>query len=373
MCRRRHHRGHLLGRERVVVAGDARALRRQVLEEQLQLIADRTVQADLAVGAAAHLDALLEPFLVRGADGDRQRRAQERRLARGLQVGEQVARVLRALVAQVGDPLVAVGLGPHDLVGVLDPAPRDPQRELVGQEAGVERDVDAEGKAFGRCEHQLGARAGKQGALGQRPRHELRLPAHAALRLDAQAAPAVLDVAVGPAQHVAFERREHGLAVALEDERPRLVQAVERGLAGTAAERATHEPLQLDPARGAHVEVARQARVSLVGAHAGRSSSAARSMRRSATETARLSAAHHVPRRLACRLRQIRGDVALGIAQADQDESRRDGVPQAPDVRALRLQVAPAGAVAPVHDAPMLAGLLETRESCDALRRPVHP
>ena len=36
-------------------------------------------------------------------DGDRERRPQERRTARGLQIGEQVARVLRALVGAVGD------------------------------------------------------------------------------------------------------------------------------------------------------------------------------------------------------------------------------------------------------------------------------
>ena len=43
--RRRHHRGHLLGGQHVVVARDARALARQVLQEQLELVAERPVQA----------------------------------------------------------------------------------------------------------------------------------------------------------------------------------------------------------------------------------------------------------------------------------------------------------------------------------------
>ena len=63
----RHHRRHLLGRERVVVARHPRALTRQVLHEQRQLIAQRAVQADLPVRAPTHLHALLELLLVLGA------------------------------------------------------------------------------------------------------------------------------------------------------------------------------------------------------------------------------------------------------------------------------------------------------------------
>ena len=75
----------------------------------------------------------------------------------------------------------------------------------------------------------------------------------------------MVDVAVAPAQHVGLQRREHGLAVALEDERLRLVQAVDLGLAEAAAERPSHQPLEFDRAGGTHVEVGGQARVGFVG------------------------------------------------------------------------------------------------------------
>ena len=39
----------------------------QVLQEQLQLVAERPVQADLAVGTPAHLHALLQLLLVGAA------------------------------------------------------------------------------------------------------------------------------------------------------------------------------------------------------------------------------------------------------------------------------------------------------------------
>ena len=224
----RHHRRDLLGGERVVVARDLRALAGQVLQEQRQLIAERAVQADLAVGAPRHLHALLQLLLAAGADRDRERRSEQRRSAGGLQVGEQVARLLRALVAEVGDALLAVGLRLDDLVGVLDPPPRDPQRQAVRQEARVQRKVDAERQRLRRREHQLHARARELRLLGQRAQHQLRLPARAGLRLDPQRAAAVLDVAVHPAHHVALQRRQRRLAVALEHERARLVQPVER-------------------------------------------------------------------------------------------------------------------------------------------------
>ena len=63
-------------------------------------------------------------------------------MARRLQVGEQVARVLRAVVAAVGDALVAPGLGAGDLVGVLHAAAHEAHREVVRQVAGAQREVD---------------------------------------------------------------------------------------------------------------------------------------------------------------------------------------------------------------------------------------
>ncbi len=91
-----HHRRHLLGGEGVVVARDPRALRRQMLKEQRDLIAERAMEAHLSIGAPARLHTLGERLLIGGADGDGERGAQERRTARGLQVGEQIARLLGA-------------------------------------------------------------------------------------------------------------------------------------------------------------------------------------------------------------------------------------------------------------------------------------
>ena len=75
----------------------------------------------------------------------------------------------------------------------------------------------------------------------------------------------MVDVAVAPAQHVRLQRREHGLPVAFEDQRLRLVQAVDLGLAQAAAECPSHQPLQFDRAGGTHVEVGSQAGVGFVG------------------------------------------------------------------------------------------------------------
>ncbi len=127
----RHHRRDLLARERVVVAGKPRALGGQVLEEELQLIADRTMQPDLAVGTPTHLDTFLEHALISRADRNRERRAQQRWPTRCLQIREQVSRLLGPLVAKVRHALLAVGLRAHDLVGVLDLPARQPQRQLV--------------------------------------------------------------------------------------------------------------------------------------------------------------------------------------------------------------------------------------------------
>src|SRR5439155_3959600 len=101
MRRGRHHGRHLLRGQRVVIADDPGALTRQVLEEQLQLVAQRPVQADLPVCAPAHLDALLQLLIAFGPHGYGERGPQQRRTGRGLQVCEQVARLLRALVAEV--------------------------------------------------------------------------------------------------------------------------------------------------------------------------------------------------------------------------------------------------------------------------------
>ena len=127
---RRHHRRELLGEEHVVVTRHPGPLPRQVLDEQLQLIAERTMQlAPRRYARGSDSIAALELRLASGADGECDRRAQQRRPARRLQVGQQVARFLGALVAQVRDSLLAHGLGASDLIGVLDLAARDPHRQ----------------------------------------------------------------------------------------------------------------------------------------------------------------------------------------------------------------------------------------------------
>ena len=115
-----------------------------MMQEQLQLVADGTMQRDLAVRPAAHLDSFLELLLIGRAHGDCERRPQERGTARRLQMRQQVPRLLGALVPQVGDSLVPVRLGPHDLIGILDPATSNPQGQLVRQVARGQRDVDGE-------------------------------------------------------------------------------------------------------------------------------------------------------------------------------------------------------------------------------------
>src|SRR5207253_10528757 len=113
-------------------------LRWKVQPEQLQLASQRARKAYLTEGAPAHLDAALELGLIGCPDRDRERRAQERRATRGLQIREQIASLLGALVADVRDPLLAVGLCPHDLLGLLAPAPREPPSELVVEQACVQ-------------------------------------------------------------------------------------------------------------------------------------------------------------------------------------------------------------------------------------------
>ena len=261
----RHHRRHLLGRERVVVAGEPRALAGKVLKEELQLIPERSMQTDLAVGAPAHLHASLELGLARGPDRDHERRSEQRGATGGLEIGQQVPRLLGALEAEVRGALLPLGLRTQDLVSVLNPTARDPDRQLVGQEAGVEREVDPEREAFRGGEHELRPGAGEVHALRQRAEHQLRLPAAAPLGVDHQRAPSMLDDAVAPAHHVALERREHGSAVALERERPWLVEPVDLRFADTAAEAAPDQPLQLHHPRRPHLEEVSDPRVGQLG------------------------------------------------------------------------------------------------------------
>ncbi len=67
----------------------------------------------------------------------------------------------------------------------------------------------------------------------------------------------MLDVAVKPTHHVAFQWREQRFSVALESQCSGLVQALDERLAEAAAERPAHKPLQLDAARGPGTQEAR--------------------------------------------------------------------------------------------------------------------
>ena len=78
----------------------------------------------------------------------------------------------------------------------------------------------------------------------------------------------MLDVTVDPAQHVPLQRRQHRLAVALEDQRSRLVQPVDRRLPQPAAESPPHEPLQLDSPGGSRGQELDQPCMSLIGENA---------------------------------------------------------------------------------------------------------
>src|SRR6185437_1400362 len=98
------------------------------------------------------------------------------------------------------------------------------------------------------------ARSRKRGSLWQGAQHKLRLPADAELGLDPQRAAPVLDKTIHPTHHVALQRREQGVAVAFESQRARLVQSIDAGLAQTAAEGSTDEPLQLDSSRRTHAQ-----------------------------------------------------------------------------------------------------------------------
>ena len=91
-------------------------------------------------------------------------------------MAEQITGLLRALVGEVRDALLAIGLCTHDLIGVLDPPSGNSQRQLVRQKSRVQREIDSKRQAFRGSEHQLGASTGELGLLGQGPHDELDLP-----------------------------------------------------------------------------------------------------------------------------------------------------------------------------------------------------
>jgi hypothetical protein len=129
--RGRHHRCHLLDHERVVVAPRARGLAGEVLAEELELLAERAMQRDLAEGPPAGRHPALELVGLGGGDRYREACSEQGWATRGLQIAEQVACGLGALVALVAGPLVAVVLGAQDLIGVLDAPAHQPHGRAV--------------------------------------------------------------------------------------------------------------------------------------------------------------------------------------------------------------------------------------------------
>jgi hypothetical protein len=74
----------------------------------------------------------------------------------------------------------------------------------------------------------------------------------------------VLDEAVAPSHDVGFERRKHGGAVALKNQRLGLVQTIHSRLSKTAAEAATNEPLNLGCSRRPHVKESSDTRMCVI-------------------------------------------------------------------------------------------------------------
>ncbi len=143
------------------------------------------------------------------------------------------------------------------------------------------------------------------------------------LGLDPQEAAVVLDVAVDPAQHVPLERRQHCLAVALEDQRARLVQPVDLRLAQTATEGSPDEPLKLDAPCGSRGQELDQSRVSLIGANAKALQLTGLEERRIAEGECLAECPPPVARLPFERSGEIARNVTLGLAQAHEQEQRR--------------------------------------------------
>ena len=162
----------------------------------------------------------------------------------------ELAGELGALVGLGARAVVAVALLGEDVVGVHEPAADHADRLLVGDVAGAEDRVDGELDGLERGEQQLGARPGKDGAVGERAEGQHGLPALADLGLHAQAlrpAPGARhhgDARFEQPQDVVFERDEAALAVVLEQDRLRLEVLVGLRLAEAAAQAPGNEPLQ---------------------------------------------------------------------------------------------------------------------------------
>ena len=151
----------------------------------------------------------------------------------------------------------------HDLIGILDPFPRNTQGQLVGKKSSGQGEIDRKRQALRRGEHELGTRTRKVDLLRECPHDELRLPAAAELGLDPQRPAALLDIPVEPTHHIPLERRQHGLPVPFEHQRARLVQTINERLAEPPTEGSAQQPLKLNASRLTYRKKAGETRLRL--------------------------------------------------------------------------------------------------------------
>ena len=289
-----------------------------------ELVAERPVQADLAVGATAQLDALLELAPRRRAATAiaSVARSSGGRLGR-LQVGEQVARLLRALVAESDTPC-----SPSDSARTIWSASWMRRRAMrsassLGRKRAFSDRSIANGRLSGGANISSARAPGNVDALGQRPEHELGLPARARARTRSAgtrprcSTDASVQRITSPSSGASTASPLRSNTSARGSCRPSTSR-----LAEPAAERAPHEPLQLRrraPARTGR-KSARRACAWSARTRA-RSSSRDRQHAPVAQREAPSQRARSHSRGSALgEPRDVRGDVALGIAQAHEHE-----------------------------------------------------
>ncbi len=175
------------------------------------------MQLRRAVLAAQPLDTVLELVGAGGADGQRDRRLQQRRVVAAREVLLELAHELRARCGVRRRAVVAVGLLVVDVVGVDDPAADEPHGLGVGDEARAERGVDGKLERLQRREQELRRAPGERDGVGQRADAEERLVAVAVLGLDPQRARLDVDRRVHQPQDVDLERLVRALALGTVD------------------------------------------------------------------------------------------------------------------------------------------------------------
>ncbi len=134
------------------------------------------------------------------------------------------------------------------------------------------------------------------------------------------------------------------LAVVLESERAGLVQTIDLRLAETSTEGATDEPLQLHPAHGAHAHEVAEASLELAGAHTQALEIRGLQQTSIARREGLPERAKPLARMFLGRARNVGGDIAVGVAQAYEQEERWLGGADRLDVAGVLARVDPVGA-----------------------------